>query len=228
MEKNVLYRSIATPALAGLSLLALTACATVSPEDMESELSQLRAEMRQSEERVEQLEGRVDEVEQRAEQRDQRMNELEQSLSGMRNEFGGQIERMEESIRFNAPVYFEFDDANVRDQDRAILDRFAQVVQEYYPDAIITVEGFTDPVGPPEYNVWLGQERADAVREYLVGSGLADERVRSVSYGMDNLRLIVPAQGGPSAGWQNRRVTLVIDHGERVDGSMEEDAFSTR
>jgi peptidoglycan-associated lipoprotein len=46
-----------------------------------------------------------------------------------------------------------------------VLDRFATVVKEYYPGALVTVEGFADPAGGEIYNLRLGQRRAEAVRD---------------------------------------------------------------
>ena len=74
-------------------------------------------------------------------------------------------------MKFNVPVHFEFSKSELREPDRPVLDRFAAVVKEYYPGAIVTVEGFTDPAGSAAYNRKLGQRRADAVKEYLASAG---------------------------------------------------------
>jgi peptidoglycan-associated lipoprotein len=132
----------------------------------------------------------------------------------MAQDFEVAIQRLEEELRFDVPVYFAFDDATVEAEDQAVLDRFGAVALKYYPNATITVEGFTDSAGPEAYNTSLGQRRADAVREYLVGNaGMVQEQVRAVSYGEDTQRLVQPEGRGPGmAGWENRRVVLVIDH----------------
>ncbi|MGH7534446.1 MAG: OmpA family protein, partial [Gemmatimonadales bacterium] len=95
-----------------------------------------------------------------------------------------------------------------------VLDRFASVVREYYPGALITVEGFTDPAGSVAYNQRLGQRRADAVREYLAtAGGFATENLKAVSYGEVRNRQVAPGARGPGdLGIENRRVALVIDH----------------
>lgn len=124
------------------------------------------------------------------------------------------VERMETALRFHVPVYFGFDRADLDEDARVVLDRFGEVAGEYYPEALITVEGFTDPSGSTAYNQRLGLRRAEAVRHHLVErSGLFEGQVRAVSYGEDDRRLVLPGQSGPgTAGWQNRRVTMVIDH----------------
>ena len=199
--------------LAVLSLAgASAACSTVSPEEMDTGLQALRAEMmdemRTGDAAVsDQLGGRIAAVE-------RRMAALESDLQQMEQDFEVSIARLEDQLRFNVPVYFAFDDATVETEDEAVLNRFGSVAREYYPDALITVEGFTDPSGSAEYNLQLGERRATAVAAYLIGSSdLTDERVRAVSYGEDTRRLVMPEGWGPGVpGWENRRVVLVIDH----------------
>jgi peptidoglycan-associated lipoprotein len=93
-----------------------------------------------------------------------------------------------------------------------VLDRFASVVREHYPDAVVTVEGFADPAGSAAYNRRLGQRRGESVRQYLTSDGqLGAERIRVVSYGEARERQVVPGAQGPN-GLPNRRVALVIDY----------------
>jgi peptidoglycan-associated lipoprotein len=95
-----------------------------------------------------------------------------------------------------------------------VLDRFATVVKEYYPGALVTVEGFTDPAGTAAYNRRLGQQRAEAVKEYLGSAGgFEATTLKAVSYGESRNRQVVPGAKGPGdTGLENRRVALVIDH----------------
>ena len=67
---------------------------------------------------------------------------------------------------------------------RSILERNADVLQQY-PTWVITIEGHCDERGTPEYNLGLGERRALATREYLVGLGLPVRRLRTVSYGKE-------------------------------------------
>jgi peptidoglycan-associated lipoprotein len=203
----------------GLGMLALlglagasAACSTVSPEEMDTGLQALRAEMMNEMQTgdaavSDRLGGRVAAVE-------RRMAALESDLQQMERDFEVSIAQLEDQLRFNVPVYFAFDDATVETADEAVLNRFGSVAQEYYPDALVTVEGFTDPSGSAEYNLQLGERRAAAVAAYLTGSSnLTDERVRAISYGEDTRRLVLPEGWGPGVpGWENRRVVLVIDH----------------
>lgn len=131
-------------------------------------------------------------------------------LQGLRDEFGARITAMEDGMRFAFPVHFGFDDATVRPEDRAALERFAAVAQKYYGNSLITVEGFADPAGSAAYNQRLSEERAQNVRMLLVEQGLSDANLRAVGYG--KTRLVSPESWGDQPGAeQNRRVVFVIE-----------------
>ena len=100
------------------------------------------------------------------------LTSLRTDLTSLRDTFNVRITALENGVQFATPVQFAFDDATVRDEDRALLDRFATVVQKYYPGSKITVEGFADPVGGANYNRRLSQRRADAVKQYLTDKGI--------------------------------------------------------
>jgi outer membrane protein OmpA-like peptidoglycan-associated protein len=76
-----------------------------------------------------------------------------------------------------------------------------------YPDLKVQVEGYTDNVGSQQYNLNLSQQRADAVRDYLVSQGVTATNTTSIGYGMSS----PIADNSTSAGRaQNRRVNLVV------------------
>ncbi len=136
---------------------------------------------------------------------------LRTELQSMRTEFGAKITALEDGLKFAVPVNFAFDDASVRDQDRAALERFVQVAQRYYPNATITVEGFSDPAGSAAYNKKLSERRAESVKSFLVSQGLSDAQLRAVGYGKS--RLVNPgAWGNDPAAEANRRVVFVVEH----------------
>jgi outer membrane protein OmpA-like peptidoglycan-associated protein len=135
---------------------------------------------------------------------------LRNDLQGLRTEFGAKIAMVETGMQFALPVNFDFDQAYVRDRDRAALGRFAQVTQHYYPGSLITVEGFADPAGGPQYNLELSRRRAEAVKSYLVAQGIPDQLVKTVGYG--KTRLVVPGAWGDRTGAEtNRRVVFVVE-----------------
>lgn len=200
-----------TLVIAGLFLAAGGCAPKVSREDFSGEIARIREEMQTADRR---LGARVDSTNRLVTDHSRRLDALEQELSAFRGEYNVSIEKMSGLLRFNVPVHFEFDRSEVREADRPVLDRFASVVKEYYPGALVTVEGFTDPAGSAAYNAELGQRRADAVMEYLASAGgLETSELRAVSYGESRARQVIPGASGPGEeGLENRRVALVIDH----------------
>ncbi len=99
------------------------------------------------------------------------VSSLRNDLNSLKTEFGAKITAMEEGLKFAFPVNFAFDDATVREADKAALDRFATVVGKYYSGSMITIEGFADPAGSTRYNMDLSKRRADAVAAYLSREG---------------------------------------------------------
>jgi len=135
---------------------------------------------------------------------------LRNDLTALRTEFGAKITAMEEGLKFAFPVNFAFDDASVRESDKAALDRFASVVGKYYSGSMITVEGFADPAGSTRYNMDLSKRRADAVAAYLGEKGLNTSNVRTVGYGKTRLVNDKAKKDDPGAE-ANRRVVFVIE-----------------
>ena len=192
--------------------LGLSGCAAkVTREDFTAEVARLREEVQTGDA---QLGARIDSTNQLVADHTRRLDALDQDLHAFRSEYNVSIERTKDLMKFNVPVHFEFAKSDLREADRPVLDRFATVVKEYYPGALVTVEGFTDPAGTAAYNRRLGQHRADAVKEYLASAvGFETMQVKSVSYGESRNRQVVPGAKGPGdAGLENRRVALVIDH----------------
>lgn len=79
-------------------------------------------------------------------------------------------------------VYFDFDQHVVRPEDRPRLLEASQFLSEN-PDANLIVEGHCDWRGTTEYNLALGERRANSVRDYLVSLGVAPGRIETVSFG---------------------------------------------
>ena len=208
-------------ALGGVGvLLGLAGCAPkVKREEFNNEIAKIREEM-QSGDR--QLASRLDSTDRAVADQSKRIDALEQELQAFRSEYNVSIQKVRGMLKFNIPVHFDFASSELREPDRPVLDRFASVVKEYYPGALITVEGFTDPAGSAAYNQRLGQRRADAVKEYLAtAGGLTGGDLKSVSYGEARNRQVVPGAKGPGdAGLENRRVALVVDHAAIADDQV--------
>lgn len=193
-------------------ILGLAGCAAkVKQEDYNSDMAKLREEIQAGDR---QLATRIDANETAITEHTRRLDALEQELQAFRSEYNVSIEKTRGMLKFNVPVHFEFDSSELREADRPVLDRFASVVREYYPGALVTVEGFADPAGSAAYNQRLGKQRAEAVREYLgTAGGFSGDQVKAVSYGEARNRQVVPGAKGPGQeGIENRRVALVIDH----------------
>ncbi|WJM28452.1 peptidoglycan-associated lipoprotein Pal [Novosphingobium resinovorum] len=105
-------------------------------------------------------------------------------------------------------IYFALDESTVDAQDQAALAKQAQWLQQY-PNKRATIEGHCDERGTREYNIALGERRANAAKNYLASLGIDPSRITTVSYGKE--RPI--ALGSDEASWaQNRRaVTVTID-----------------
>ena len=135
---------------------------------------------------------------------------LRSDLQNLRTEFGAKINEVAQGLQFAFPVDFAFNDANVRTEDSAALDRFANVVSKHYTGAKVTVEGFADPAGSKSYNVALSQRRADAVKAYVASKGLDASLINAVGYGKS--RQVNPGAWGDQPGAElNRRVVFVIE-----------------
>ncbi len=81
-------------------------------------------------------------------------------------------------------VYFPFDSSDIQPETRRALDGNVEVLKQN-PRVSIMVEGHCDERGTVEYNLALGQRRADSVRRYLIAAGIAPERVFTLSYGKE-------------------------------------------
>jgi peptidoglycan-associated lipoprotein len=79
-------------------------------------------------------------------------------------------------------IHFEYDKADIRPEDQAILDRKAEVLRAN-PAVRVRISGHADERGSDEYNQVLGQRRANAAKTYLVGRGIDAGRIDVVSYG---------------------------------------------
>jgi peptidoglycan-associated lipoprotein len=102
------------------------------------------------------------------------------------------------------PIYFDYDQSVIRDDQRATLGNNANAIKSMGL-AKVTIEGHCDERGSDEYNLALGERRANAVRQYLVDTGVS-ATIDTVSYGESR-----PAvQGSDESAWRmNRRAEFV-------------------
>jgi len=103
-------------------------------------------------------------------------------------------------------VFFDFDSSQVRADQRPVLQRQAEWLGRY-PDVRVQVQGNTDERGTREYNLALGQRRANAARDLLVASGVNGARITTISFGKDR----PTALGSDEAAWaQNRNAITAV------------------
>lgn len=103
-------------------------------------------------------------------------------------------------------IHFDFDKYNITPEARVILKKDYEVLQGA-PEADVLVEGYCDNRGTVEYNLALGQRRANAARDYLITLGMDPARVSTVSYGEE--RPLDP-RNTEEAWAKNRRCHFVI------------------
>ncbi|WP_173391173.1 peptidoglycan-associated lipoprotein Pal [Pararhodospirillum photometricum] len=98
-------------------------------------------------------------------------------------------------------VFFDYNEYNLSSEARATLQKQASWLTRY-PTFSLTVEGHADERGTREYNLALGERRANAVREFLASQGVAANRVKTVTYGKERPTC---TQSTESCWSQNRR-----------------------
>lgn len=115
-----------------------------------------------------------------------------------------ELQRLEEAAEEVGNVfYFEFDSSALTGPAIEKLDAHIALLRQNNRD--IRLEGHTDERGTRDYNMALGERRANSVRDYMVANGIATYRIETVSYGEER----PVAYGSGEANWsQNRRVEL--------------------
>lgn len=103
-------------------------------------------------------------------------------------------------------VFFDYDSSVINGEGESTLARQAEWLKKY-PDVKVTVEGHCDERGTREYNLALGERRANSVKKYLAGLGISSSRITTISYGKER-----PAtSGSDDSTWsQNRRGVTVV------------------
>ena len=106
-----------------------------------------------------------------------------------------------------SPIYFDFDSASVRPDMVEPMLQNAEYLKQM-PNAYVVVEGNTDETGTNEYNLALGERRAQNTKQYLVDLGINEVRIRTVSYGEERPLF---EGSGESVYQYNRRADFVVE-----------------
>jgi len=102
-------------------------------------------------------------------------------------------------------VYFEYDSSEITGPDRPVIEAHGRYLADN-PSAAITLEGHADERGSREYNIALGERRANAVRQLMTLLGASGAQMRVVSYGEERPAL----DGHDESAWsRNRRVEII-------------------
>jgi peptidoglycan-associated lipoprotein len=105
-------------------------------------------------------------------------------------------------------VFFAYDQSTISSEGQQILQRQAQWLQRY-PQVSVTIEGHCDERGTREYNLALGERRAQAVKNVLVASGIPAARIQTISYGKERPIVV----GSDEAGYAQNRVGITMVNG---------------
>ena len=102
-------------------------------------------------------------------------------------------------------VYYEFDRSEIKADSTKVIDANAQYLREH-PELKVKVEGNADERGSREYNLALGQRRADAVQKRMTILGIPSDRIETVSYGKEKPKAV----GHDESAWsENRRSDIL-------------------
>jgi len=121
----------------------------------------------------------------------------------------------EERVRLST-IFFDLDSHTLTPEGKATLASNAEALRDH-PEVTVRIEGHADERGSTQYNLALGDRRANSVKQYLTALGIGASRLEVVSYGEER-----PAvQGHDEAAWsKNRRVELAVTAGaDRVSSS---------
>lgn len=135
-------------------------------------------------------------------------NGTPEDTSGMGQIVPGSQEDFLAAVGMNGDrIFFDTDRFNVDSADQATLQAQAQWLVRY-PEKRITIEGHCDERGTRDYNLALGERRANAAKNYLASLGIDASRIQTLSYGKERPQ----AAGSNEQAWsQNRRaVTITI------------------
>jgi peptidoglycan-associated lipoprotein len=129
------------------------------------------------------------------------------SVAGTANQGAGQTNPLKDpaNILSKRSVYFDFDAYAIKDDYKSLLEAHAKYLQANR-GAHMTVEGNTDERGSREYNIALGQRRADAAKRMMMLFGATDAQIDTVSFGKEKPK----NPGHDESAWvENRRDDLV-------------------
>jgi len=109
-------------------------------------------------------------------------------------------------VTFDSDVLFPLNSSYLTDKAKQELDKLIELLKDY-PKASLAVDGHTDATGTADYNQWLSERRAESVKRYLVGKGIAEERISTKGHGQTKP---VAPNNTADGRQRNRRVEVTI------------------
>jgi peptidoglycan-associated lipoprotein len=159
--------------------------------DVESQVEQTQTKLKEHDDKIQQLDKNTQEALDRA----QEAGKLAQG------KFVYQMVLSDDKVHFPVNKY------DLSDPAREALDGLVDKLKNDNKNVYLEIQGHTDSTGPAEYNMKLGQERADAVRRYLNSHGVALNRMNTISYGETQPVADNKTRDGRA---KNRRVVIVV------------------
>lgn len=175
-------------------------------QQAQAQAAQARAEQQAAQAQAEQAQRQAQLAQQQAQQAAQQTEQMRERLRQELNSVLATRETARGLIVNMSDVLFDFGKYSLKQDTEIKLARVGGILLTY-PDLKVQVEGYTDNIGSQEYNQKLSQQRADAVRDFLVSQGVQANNITSTGYGESD----PIASNSTSAGRaQNRRVQLVV------------------
>ena len=155
------------------------------------------------------LEKKRAELERKSAELQQREAEIERARQALQNQQSGRSL----SMNLSGDVLFDYDKATLKPAAEEALKKVAVVLSQF-PESMVTVEGYTDSKGSKAFNMQLSQERANAVKAWLVKDGNVPANITARGFGEQNP--VAPntnADGSdnPAGRALNRRVSIVVE-----------------
>jgi peptidoglycan-associated lipoprotein len=205
-ERSWFKRGLTGAALL-LGIFGLTACA--SKRYVSEEVSKSSAT---SEKRINEVESQVEATQSKVREHDTRIAELDKTTREAleRAEAAGKLAEGKfvfSLVLSDDAVKFPVNKHQLSKEAEEKLAEFAQRLKGENKNVYLEIQGHTDATGSPEYNMNLGESRAEAVRRYLSKQGIALNRMSTISYGKDEP---VDSNKTKAGRAKNRRVVVIV------------------
>jgi outer membrane protein OmpA-like peptidoglycan-associated protein len=180
--------------------------AQASADQQAAQRAQAEAAAAEAEARAQKAREEQKAAELAAQQASQQTEQMREKLKNQLNQVLQTTETARGLIVNMSDVLFDFNKYTLKSDAQVKLAKVSGILLAY-PNLKLQVEGYTDNIGTDEYNQKLSEQRADAVREFLVAQSVADANITAQGYGKSNP---IADNSSNSGRAQNRRVELVV------------------